>query len=230
GHGLVAELRNQLSVGVVLVDHGAVDAVHLVVLVAVGDVGEHRAPHDHGKAELVIGVNGGDRGRRAIMRRAGDDVLVGRHLGRDLDGDVRFALIVEHDHLVFVFGFRVGIAQPDGEVSRVTAAEAVDRNAARQRADKSDFDFVLRFGGRGGKAQRNCRDARRNAAWNFGHTASLVFVFVPKWFFWRSGIVARGHKHGKRLYAATDGVRRYNSRGVEKKKGGRRAALWFSFV
>ncbi len=104
--GLVAELGDQLGVGVVLVDHRAVDAMHLRVLVAIGDVGQHRAPHDHRKAELVIGVDGRDRGRRAIVRGAGDDVLVGRHLGRDLHRHVRLALVVEHDELVFVFRLR----------------------------------------------------------------------------------------------------------------------------
>src|SRR5581483_5081777 len=80
GDGFEAEPRDELGVGVVLVDHGAVDAVHLVVLVAVGDVGQHGAPHDHREAEFVVGVDGGDRGRRAVVRGAGDDLLVGRHL------------------------------------------------------------------------------------------------------------------------------------------------------
>ena len=113
---LVAELGDQLGVRVVLVDHGAVDAMHLFILVAIGDVGQHRAPHDHRKAELVIGVDGGDRRRRAIMRRAGDDVLVSGHLGRNLHRDVRLALVIEHHELVFVFRVRIGIAQTHGEV------------------------------------------------------------------------------------------------------------------
>src|SRR5215831_14514855 len=39
GESLVAEFRHKLGVGLVLVDHGAVDAMHLGILVAVGDVG-----------------------------------------------------------------------------------------------------------------------------------------------------------------------------------------------
>ena len=47
------------------------------------------------------------------MRRPGDDFLVGRHLGGDLHRHVRLAFVVEHDELVFVFRFRIGIAQLD---------------------------------------------------------------------------------------------------------------------
>ncbi len=112
-YGLVAELGDQFRIGVVLVDHRAVDAMNLRIFVAVGDVGQHGAPHDHRKSELVIGVDGRDRGRRAIMRGGGDDVLVGRHFGGDLHRDVRLALIVEHDQLVFVFRLGVGVAQLD---------------------------------------------------------------------------------------------------------------------
>ena len=48
------------------------------------------------------------------MRRPGDDFLVRRHLGGDLHGHVRLAFVIEHDELVFVFRFRIGIAQFDG--------------------------------------------------------------------------------------------------------------------
>ena len=90
------------------------------------------------------------------MRRAGDDLLVGRHLGRDLHRDVRLALVVEHDHLVFVFRLGVGVAQLDREVGRVAAAEAVDRHAAGERTDEADLDLVLGLGG-------GCCEQRGNA-------------------------------------------------------------------
>ena len=159
--GLVAELGDQLGIGVVLVDHGAVDAMNLGILVAIGDVGQHRAPDDHRKAELVIDVDGRDRGRRAIMRGAGDDVLVGRHLGGDLHRHVRLALVVEHDQLVFVFRLRIGIAQLHRQIGRVAAAEAVDRNAAGQRADEADLDLVLGVGSRCRDHKNECCDTDR---------------------------------------------------------------------
>ena len=145
--GLVAELGDQLGVGVVLVDHRAVDAMHLGILVAIGDVGQHRAPHDHRQAELVIDVDRRDRGRRAIVRGGGDDLLVGRHLGGDLHRHVRLAFVVEHDELVFVFRLGVGVAQLHGEIGRVAAADAVDRDAAGQRTDEADLDLVLGVSG-----------------------------------------------------------------------------------
>jgi hypothetical protein len=43
---LVAELGHEISCDVVLVDHRAVDPVDLRVVVAVGDVRQHRTP-DH---------------------------------------------------------------------------------------------------------------------------------------------------------------------------------------
>ena len=51
------------------------------------------------------------------MRRGADDLPVRGHLGRNLHRDVRLALVVEHDQLVFVFRFGIGIAQPHREVS-----------------------------------------------------------------------------------------------------------------
>jgi len=74
---------------------------------------------------------------------AGDDILVGRHLGGDLDRHVRLALVVEHHQLVFVFRLRIRVAQLHGEVGRVASADAVDRDAARQRTDETDFHLVL---------------------------------------------------------------------------------------
>ena len=61
--GLVAEAGQELGVGLVLVDHGAVDAMDLGIFVAVGDVGQHRAPYHDRQAELVIGIDRGDGGR-----------------------------------------------------------------------------------------------------------------------------------------------------------------------
>ncbi len=61
--GLITEIRDQLRIGVVLVDHRAIDAVNFRVLVAIGDVGQHRAPDDHRKSKLVISVDGRDCGR-----------------------------------------------------------------------------------------------------------------------------------------------------------------------
>ena len=145
-HGLEAKPGDQFRVGIVLVDHRAVDAMNFRILVAIGDVGQHGAPHDHRKTELVVDVDGCDRRRRAIMRGAGDDVFVGCHLGGDLHRDVRFALIVEHDQLIFVFRLGVGIAQLHGQIRRIAAAEAVDRDAARERPDEADFHLVLGVG------------------------------------------------------------------------------------
>ena len=70
---LEAEAGHQLGRDLVLVDHGAVDPVHLRKLVAVGDVGQHRAPHHHRQAEPVVGFDRGDRRDRAIVRDRGDD-------------------------------------------------------------------------------------------------------------------------------------------------------------
>ena len=77
------------------------------------------------------------------MRGAGDDVLVGRHLGCDLDRDVRLALVVKHDQLVLVLCLGVGISQLDGKIGRVAAAQTVDRHAAGERSDETDLDLVL---------------------------------------------------------------------------------------
>ncbi len=151
---LEAEAGHQLGRDLVLVDHGAVDPVHFRKLVAVGDVGQHRAPHHHRQAEPVVGFHRGDRRDRAIVRDRGDDRAVGARLGRHLHGDVRLALVVEHDQLVFVLGFRVGVAQLDRELGRVAAADAVGRGAAGERTDEGDLDLVL---GRGG--QRDERQA-----------------------------------------------------------------------
>ena len=169
--GLVAELGHQFGIGLVLVDHGAVDAMHLGIFVAVGDVGQHRAPDHHRQAELVIDVDGRDRGRRAIVRRRRDDLPVGRHLGGDLHRHVRLALVVEHHVLVLVFRLAVGIAQPHREVGRVAAAEPVDRDAAGQRADEADLDLVLRLGGRSRQREQRARQQRRDHVPFHGHCA-----------------------------------------------------------
>src|SRR5438128_1987565 len=59
--GLEALVDHELRRRLVLVDHGAVDAVDLLVIVRVGDVGQHRAPDDGGQSELVEGIDGGHR-------------------------------------------------------------------------------------------------------------------------------------------------------------------------
>ena len=153
--GLVAELRQQLGVGVVLVDHGAVDAMHLGIFVAVGDIGQHRAPHHNRQAELVIHADRGDRGRGAIVCRRSDNFLVCRHPGGDLNRHVGLAFVVEHNELVLVFRLRVGVAQAHREIGRVAAADAVDRDAARERPDKADLDLVFRLGGCGQRARHH---------------------------------------------------------------------------
>src|SRR5262245_52321707 len=170
---LVAELGNQLGVRVILVDHGAVDAMHFFILVAIGDVGQHGAPHDHRKAELVIRVDRGDCGRRAVVRRAGDDVLVFGDLGRDLHRDIGFAFVVEHDELVLIFRIRIGIAQAHGQVGRITPAETVHGYTACQWTNEADLDLVLGFrsDGRNGKCKR--RNAHSHSSARFTHTSPL---------------------------------------------------------
>ena len=148
--GLVTELGDQRRVGFILVDHRAVDAMNLCILVAVGDVGKDSPPHDHRKAELVVGVDGRYCGRRAVVRRSSNDLVVGGHLGRGLHGDVRLAFVVEHDELVVVFGLCIGVAQLHRQIGRVAAADAVDRDTAGQRPDEADLDRVL-GGGRSGE-------------------------------------------------------------------------------
>ena len=143
---LEAEARHQLGRDLVLVDHGAVDAMHLGELVAVGDVGQHGAPHHHRQSEPIVGLDRGDRRHRAIVRDRCDDAAVRARLGRHLHGDVRLAFVVEHDELVFVFRLRVGVAQPDRELGRVAAAEAVGRGAAGERPDERNLDLVLGLG------------------------------------------------------------------------------------
>src|SRR5712692_2632476 len=133
------ELRRHL----VLVDHGAVDAVHLRVLVAVGDVGQHRAPHHHREAELVIGVYRRDGGHRAVVRDARDDGVVGSRLGRRAHGGIRLALVVEAHQLEAVFRLGVLVAQAHRKIGGIAPADAVRRHAARQRPDVDDLHRLL---------------------------------------------------------------------------------------
>jgi hypothetical protein len=77
------------------------------------------------------------------MCGAGDDLPVGRHLGRDLNRDVRLALIVKHDQLVLVLCLGVGISQFDRKIGRVAATQAVDRYPAGQRSNEADLHLVL---------------------------------------------------------------------------------------
>ncbi len=56
-HSLIAELRDQFGIGVILVDHCAIDAMHFRILVAIGDVGQHGTPNDDRKSKLVIDID-----------------------------------------------------------------------------------------------------------------------------------------------------------------------------
>jgi len=80
------------------------------------------------------------------MRRARDDFSIRRHLGRDLHRHIGLALVVEHDQVVGVFCLGIGIAQLHGEISGIAAAEAIDRHAAGERTDETDFDLVFGVG------------------------------------------------------------------------------------
>jgi hypothetical protein len=84
------------------------------------------------------------------MSGGGDDVLIGRHFSGDLNRHVRLALVVEHHQLVFVLRLGIRVAQLDREIGRIVSADAVDRDAAGQRADETDFHLVL--GVRGSRA------------------------------------------------------------------------------
>ena len=67
---LELELGHELRRRLVLVDHRAVDAMHLLVVVRVGDVRQHCAPHHDRQAELAIDVHGGHRDGGAVVRHA----------------------------------------------------------------------------------------------------------------------------------------------------------------
>ena len=146
--GLVAEVGHQIGRDLVLIDHRAVDPVDLRVVVAVGDVGQHRAPDHDRQAEAMVGVDRGDRDRRAVVRDARHDLAIGARLGRRLHPGVRLALVVEHHHLVLVLGAFVLVAQLDGEVGGVAPAQAVGGDAAGERTDEHHLDQVLGIGGR----------------------------------------------------------------------------------
>jgi hypothetical protein len=155
-HGplLVAQAGHELRRDVVLVDHRAVDAMDLLEVVGVGDVGQHRAPHHGGHAEAVVHAGGGHRHRGAVVRDAGDDAAVRRDLGGDLHAHVRLAFVVLGDQLVRVLRLRVGIAQPDGQVRRIAATQADVRVTAGERTDEGDLDHVLGHGRRGQEQRR----------------------------------------------------------------------------
>ena len=131
--------------------------MHFLVVVAVGDVGKHRAPDDDRQAELVIDVDRGDGHRRAVMGGGGDDVLVGAQFRRRQDADVGLAFVVEHDELVFVLGLGVGVAQAHRQVGGIAAADAVRRRAPAQRSDEADLDLRLGVDRGGRQAQRQRR-------------------------------------------------------------------------
>ena len=130
--------------------------MHLGKFVAVGDIGQYRAPHHHRQAEPVVGLDRRDRRDRAIVRDRRNDAAVGACLGRRLHRDVRLAFVIEHQELVFVFRIGIGVAELDREISRVAAAQPVSRGPAGERADEGDLDLVL-----GGDGQRQgCQHSR----------------------------------------------------------------------
>ncbi len=143
---LVLHAGHELCRDLVLVDHGAVDAMDFGELVGVGDGGKHRAPDDDRQAELVVRVHRGDRGHRAVVRHAGDDRIVRGRLGRHLHRDVGLALVVQADEFVGVFGLGVLVSQAHRQIRRVAPADAVGGNAPGKRTDESDLDRLLRAG------------------------------------------------------------------------------------
>ena len=146
--GLVAELGHEVGGGVVLVDHCPVNPVDLRVVVAVGDFGQDRAPDHDRQAEAVIGIDGGNGDRRTVMGDSCHHLAIGAGFGRRLHAGVRLALVVEHHHLVLVFGALVLIAELDREVGGVASAQTVGGNPAGERPDEHDLDLILRIGRR----------------------------------------------------------------------------------
>ena len=128
----------------ILIDHRAVDAIDFFVVVGVGDVRQHRAPYDDRQSELVINVHRADGHRRAIMRDTGDDGFIGRGFGSDLYADVGLAFVIEREHFIVVFRFRIGIAQTNGEIGGISPAQTVCRQAAGERADECNFNRIFR--------------------------------------------------------------------------------------
>ena len=165
------------------------------------------------------------------MRCAGNDLLVCRHLGRNLHRHIRLALVVEHHELVFVFRFWIGVAEPDREVRGIAAADTVYRDAAGERTDEADFDFVLGFGV--GRADRkdDCRDTGRYTVSRcLTHTPSMI-VFARR--FSQCGhSCAGGALRQARIMSLADAC--YVGLGMSgrvsrpKKKGGCQAALFSS--
>ena len=92
------------------------------------------------------------------MRRRRDDVLVGRHLGGLLNGHVGLAFVVEHEELVLVFRFCIGVAQPHREIGGVAAAQSVHGNPARERTDEPDLDRLLGLCAQGRRGEQHARD------------------------------------------------------------------------
>jgi hypothetical protein len=103
-------------------NHGAVDPVDFLVVIGVCDIGQHGAPHHDRQVEAMVYVHARHRDGRAEVRHAGNDAVVRCCLRGDLHTHVRFALIVERNQLVLIFGLRVRIAQAHGEVRGVAAA------------------------------------------------------------------------------------------------------------
>ena len=77
------------------------------------------------------------------MRDRPDDLAIRRDLGRRLDADIRFALVILYDQFIFVLGLRILVAQTNRKIGRVAPADTVHGHAAGQRTNEADFDFVL---------------------------------------------------------------------------------------
>ena len=184
--------EHEPGVGLVLVDHRAVDAMDLLEVVGVGDVGEHRAPHHRRHAELMVDVDRGDGDGGAIMGDAADHVAVGRRLGGDLHRHVRLALVVEDDRLVGVFRLGVGVAQLHREVRRVAAAQTDGGIAAAQRADEGYRHLVLRERD-AGNGKHECGGSRRHGRSMDVHGGFLAICLVARYcaMRWRESIAGR---------------------------------------
>ncbi|MCY1493854.1 hypothetical protein D9M68_276990 [compost metagenome] len=140
---LVAQAGHELGRHFALVDHRAVDTMDLLELVAVGHLGQYGAPYHGGHAESAVDAHGAHSYGGAKVRHAGDDGLVRRDLGRDLNADVRPAFVVLHHQFIRVLGLRVHIAQAHGQVGGIASAQPDRRYATGQRTDKGNLDDIL---------------------------------------------------------------------------------------
>ena len=108
------------------------------------------------------------------MGDRGDHRVIGRELGRDLDANVRFALVVEGNHLVLILGLGVLVAQPDREIGRIPPAEADRRGPAGERRDEADLDHVLSERARAGEHQRQAERGKRRDSKTAVHGGSSL--------------------------------------------------------